>query len=83
MKEECKIPQIAGTDVLVIFKLILPDYLMGQGHTFTQNKACQNAKRNSLSEDILLSNVSVYKHMAHDDTVLQHMTYFPEKQGRS
>ena len=36
----------------------------------------------NLSEDILLSDISVYKHRAHDDTVLQHMAYFPEnKEG--
>ena len=88
-KEEFKIPQIAGTDVLVIsmgadmiFKLISPDFLRGQDHTFTQDQARQNAKRNDLSEDILLSDISVYKHTAHDDIVLQHMAYFPEnKEG--
>ena len=83
-KEEFKIPQIAGTDVLVIsigsemmFKLISPDYSRGQNHQFTQTDAWQNANRDELSEDICLSDVSVYNHTAHDDALLQHMAYFP------
>ena len=87
-KQEIMIPQIAGTDVLVIsmgadmiFKLISPDFEKGQSCQFTQTEARQNAKMKNLSEDITLSDVSVYKHTAHDDTVLQHMAYFPANIG--
>ena len=79
---EFKLPQIAGTDVIVIslgdkmiFKLIAPDFVNGQDHTFTKDEARQNARQAHLCEEIVLSDASVYVHTAHDDTLTQHTAY--------
>ena len=82
-KDKFDVAQIAGTDVIVIsmgadmtFKLISPDVAKGQNHNFTQAEAWTNAKRADLTEDITLSDMSVYIHTAHDDALLQHMASF-------
>ena len=47
----------------MIFKLIAPDFVNGQDHTFTQDKARQNARQAHLCEEIVLSDA--YPHATH------------------
>ena len=61
----------------MLFKLIAPDFVNGQDHTFTQDEARQNARQAHLCEEIVLSDASVYVHTAHDDTLTQYTAYFP------
>ena len=89
-KEDAKIPQIAGTDVLVItmgdemmFKLISPDYSKGQDYKFSQTQARENSNKSDLTKDILLSDMSIYVHTSDDDALLQHMASFPPNKSGS